>query len=180
MNVTKRMFRSGVAAWAIAIGSQTLAAPIISESFEGTNGVGWANGSLVTNLMGWSSTGGDLSAITNWNNAYPSHDTVSPLTNSVTHTNVVQLATEGGMLSFTNGTAETLVDNNLYVDAMVKFVISDSFNPVFFFLIEGDPEYIKTLLTEFVIYFNNIRILLTARTTPCCPKIDKEKLCSNL
>ena len=126
MNIIKRMLRFGAAALAIAIGSQALAAPIIKESFEGTNGVGLANGTLVTNLTGWSSTGGDLSAITNMDYTGTYTATSLPLTNSVTHTNVAQLATEGGMLSFTNGAANDLVDNNLYVDAMVKFVISDS------------------------------------------------------
>jgi hypothetical protein len=63
MNITKQMLRFGVAALAMVIGSQALAAPIISESFEGR-----ANGSLVTNNLltsAWTSTGGDLSVITN-------------------------------------------------------------------------------------------------------------------
>jgi hypothetical protein len=133
MNISKRILRFGVAALAMAIGSQALAAPIISESFEGTNGVGWASGTLVTNLptSAWSSTGGDLSVITNMGD-YGYTATSLPLT-SDTHTNVVQLATEGGMLSFTNGASVGFGDlgsypleGPLYVDAMVRFVLSDS------------------------------------------------------
>jgi hypothetical protein len=128
MNISKRILRFGVAALAMAIGSQALAAPIISESFEGTNGVGWASGTLVTNLptSAWSSTGGDLSVITNMGD-YGYTATSLPLT-SDTHTNVVQLATEGGMLSFTNGALNNFwVEDGgtVYVDAMVKFVLSD-------------------------------------------------------
>jgi hypothetical protein len=122
MNITKRMLRFGVAALAMAIGSQALAAgPIISESFEGR-----ANGTLVTNLptSAWSSTGGDLSVITNMGD-YGYTATSLPLT-SDTHTNVAQLATEGGMLSFTNGAANDFYNDTVYVDAMVKFVLSDS------------------------------------------------------
>jgi hypothetical protein len=127
MNISKRILRFGVAALAVAIGSQAIAAdPIIAESFEGP-----ASGSLVTNLptSAWTSTGADLSVITNmdYTNTYTA--TTLPLTNSViSHTNVAQLATQGGMLSFTNGESLTLIGNALYVDAMVKFV-----------LIEDDP-----------------------------------------
>jgi hypothetical protein len=129
MNITKRMLRFGVAALAMAIGSQALAAPIISESFEGTNGVGWASGTLVTNLptSAWSSTGGDLSVITNMGYTYtPYADATLPLT-SDTHTNVVQLATEGGMLSL-NGASVSFDPSAgpVYVDTMVRFVLSDS------------------------------------------------------
>jgi hypothetical protein len=124
MNISKRILRFGVAALAIAIGSQALAAPIISESFEGQ-----ANGSLVTNLptSAWSSTGGDLSAITNMGYTYtPYADATLPLT-SDTHTNVVQLATEGGMLSL-NGASVSFDQfaGPVYVDTMVRFVLSDS------------------------------------------------------
>jgi hypothetical protein len=124
MNITKRMLWFGVAALAMAIGSQALAAPIISESFEGTNGVGLANGTLVTNLANWSSMGGDLSVITNMGD-YGYTATLYPLT-SDTHTNVAQLATEGGMLSFTSGASDDFSASSLYVDAMVRFVLSDS------------------------------------------------------
>lgn len=124
MNISKRILRFGVAALAIAIGSQALAAPIISESFEETNGVGLANGTLVTNLANWSSMGGDLSVITNMGN-YGYTATLYPLT-SDTHTNVAQLATEGGMLSFTSGASDDFSASSLYVDAMVRFVLSDS------------------------------------------------------
>jgi hypothetical protein len=119
MNVTKRMLRFGVAAVAMAIVSQTLAAPIVSESFEGP-----ASGSLVTNLTGWSSTGGDLSIVTNMEYTYTA--TSLPLTNSVTHTNVARLVTEGGMLSFTNGAPVAFSTEPVYVDTMVRFVVSDS------------------------------------------------------
>ncbi len=132
MNISKRILRFGVAALAVAIGSQALAAdPIIAESFEGTNGVGFANGTLVTNLptSAWTSTGADLSVITNMDYTNTYTVTTLPLTNSViSHTNVAQLATQGGMLSFTNGESLTLIDNALYVDAMVKFVPSED-NP---------------------------------------------------
>jgi len=138
MNVTKRMLRFGVAALAIAIVSQTLAAPIISESFEGP-----ANGSLVTNLTLWSSTGGDLSAITNMGYSYMA--TSLPLTNGVTHTNVAQLATEGGVLSFTNATSINFLSQVLYVDTMVRFATSDS-----------KPEDIGTPVgTKFAIFANS-------------------------
>jgi hypothetical protein len=122
MHITKQTLRIGVAALAIAIGRQALAAPIISASFEGP-----ATGSLVTNLTGWSSTGGDLSVITN-NGDYTGTYTATslPLTNPVTHTNVAQLATEGGMLSFTNGAPEDFYSQPVYVDTMVRFVLSDS------------------------------------------------------
>ncbi len=120
MNITKRMLRFGVAALAMAIGSQALAAgPIISESFEGR-----ANGTLATNLPGWSTTDNNLSVVTT--NGYDYTATTRPLTNSVTPTNVLQLV-EGGMLSFTNGAANNfwVTYGTVYVDAMVKFVLSD-------------------------------------------------------
>jgi|GEM_PF-2488022 len=121
MHISRQMLRLGAAAVVVAIGCNALAAPILSASFEGAE-----NGSLATNLPGWSSEGADQSVITNWNNAYALASTVSPLTNSVSHTNVLQLATEGDMLSLTNGAPEDLTAGSVYVDGMIRFTVSDT------------------------------------------------------
>ncbi|MBM4164885.1 MAG: hypothetical protein FJ222_10685 [Lentisphaerae bacterium] len=138
MNVTKQTLRMGVAVLALAIGSQAIADPILSESFEGP-----ANGSLATNLTGWSSTDEDLSAITNM--VYVYTKTSLPLTNSVvTHTNVLQLDTGNSVLSFTNTTPIDFLSDALYVDTMVRFD-----------LIDGSPEEVETPFdTKFAFFVN--------------------------
>ena len=137
MNISKRILRFGVAALAMAIGSQALAAgPIISESFEGRE-----NGSLATNLPSWSTEDNNLSVVTTMEYDYTA--TSRPLTNSVTPTNVLQLV-EGGQLSLTNGAPDSFYDTPVYVDAMVRFVLGD-----------GNPEDVITPADTKIAIFAN-------------------------
>jgi hypothetical protein len=131
MTITaKRMFTALIALGMLGIGTAFATANKndvpYSNDFES---VSWPNGTLATNLnttpngQTWFSTTDDLSMITN-SPSGAGYTTTSQW--ATAHTKVLQLNTQGAILTNNLNNGDATSGDGIYLDTMVQFVASDS------------------------------------------------------